>query len=223
MEKSNFEEIITKLNYPKNKWLFFHEIESLFLKSGKGIYPNWKHLKFLVKDDNNILVKHGRVKPYGARLSGLIYVSGDFTSMTFTTTERGIPIENSSFYGEVFRQPKPGDIIRTSEGVTNIIGESHIKAIKPQLNSIIVDLWSPIKINKNSRISFFDPNISAAKSDDCIHGTISEGIFMLFIPNEIKSPNKKYGIFHEEIKWKDIKEINLTVGKEYFDKTYKLE
>jgi hypothetical protein len=221
MEKLKFEEIISKLGYQKNKWLFFHEIDSILLNSGKGFYPNWKYLKFLIDSNNKIYIRHGHVKPYGARLNGLISISGDYTMLTFSKTERGIPIESSSFYNEWFRQPKAGDIIRITENLTISHGESIIKDIIPSMNSVIIRIWSPINFPKNSKLSFYDPSV-LNDIDNCIHSSIYEGIYMHFEPNETKKKNK-FGIFHDEIKIKDIKEINLKIGKEYFNKTYKLE
>jgi len=223
MEKENFQAIVTKLKYPKNEWLFFHEIESIILNSGRGIYPNWKYQKFLIKENYDIIVRYGKVKPYGARLNGFLYMSGDHTTVNFAIGEKGIQIENSSFYGEFFRQPKAGDVLRISDGINKILGESIIKEIRYQINSVSLVLWNPIGLFKNGKYSFFDNSVLNSDSTNCIHGTISEGIYQHFIPNDSKSKDKRFGIFHEEIKFKSIKEINLIVGKEYFDKTFKLE
>jgi hypothetical protein len=223
MEKTKFEEIVNKLKYPKNKWLFLHEIESVILSSGRGVYPNWKNTKFLIKENNDILVRHGRVRPYGARLNGFIHMSGDLMTANFAVGDKGIILENSSFYGEFFRQPKVGDILRLSEGLKNIVGEANIKEVRYQLNAVSLVLWQPLKLTKNGRYSFYDNAIFSSDPDNCIHASISEGIYMRFVENEGKKKDKKLGVFHEEIRVKDIKEINLVVGSEYFNKTYKLE
>jgi len=221
MKKEKFEEIIKKLNYEENKWLLFHEIDSIILASGRGIYPSWKNTRFLITKDK-ILVRHGRVEPYGARISGLIYMSGDLTSMTFATSSSGIMVESSSFYKGNFRQPRPGDIIRATENLTTVYGERHIKDIKISLNSIYITLWEPFPFPKSAKLSFYDPNVKNADFDNCLHSTIHEGIYMHFISNTSKKKNK-FGTVHEEIKIKDISEINLIVGKEYYNKTYKLQ
>jgi hypothetical protein len=216
MEREKFEEIIKKIGYERDKWYILHEINSILLSSGKGFYPNWKHLRFKIVKDK-ILVKHGTSKPYGARLNGLMYVSGDYTSLTFAGSKDGIAIEDSSFYGEGFRQPKVGDGLRITEGLGKTIGESFIRDIKGSLNSIVIFLWTPININKSSKISFFDPIILSSDKENCVHATMQEGIYMQF------SGNKSKKEFHEEIKIKDIKEINLKIGSDYYNKTYKLE
>jgi hypothetical protein len=216
MEREKFEEIMRKIGYQRDKWYIFHEISSILTSSGKGFYPNWKHMRFKISKDK-ILVKHGTSRPYGARLNGLMYVSGDYSSLTFSAGKDGIALEDSSFYGEGFRQPKVGDAVRITEGLGKTIGESFIKDIKGSLNSIVVFLWAPIIINKSNRISFYDPLVFSADKENCVHSTMQEGIYMQF------SGNKSKKEFHEEIKIKDIKEVNLKVGSDYFNKTYKLE
>jgi hypothetical protein len=221
MEREKFDEISGKLKYEREKWLLFHEIDNIILKSGKGFYPDWKYLRFLITKDSKILVRHGVSKPYGARISGLTMVSNDYTSLYFTKTDKGIPIENSSFYNEWFRQPKAGDMVRVSENLTRSYGESMIKDVTYTFNSVIVNMWMPIVFPSTGKISFYDPGI-LKDTENCIHSTIHEGIYMHFEPNQSKSKSK-FGLHHEVINIKDIKEINLKVGKEYFNKTYKLE
>ena len=55
MEKEKFEEIINKLHIPRNKFHLLHEIDNIQLTSGKGIYPNWKYLKFLITDMEKLI------------------------------------------------------------------------------------------------------------------------------------------------------------------------
>jgi hypothetical protein len=97
-------------------------------------------MKFKVTDKGKIDIQHGTVRPYGARLSGLMSVSGGMNMLYFRSTQEGIQIESSSFYGQGFRQPKAGDVVRISENVTKVYGESIIKAIKLTMNSIIIEL-----------------------------------------------------------------------------------
>jgi len=222
LEKNKFEEIIKKLKYDKDKWLLFHEIDNIILFDGRGAYPNWKYLKFLISGEKEkILIKHGQIKPYGARLNGLLYLSGDLKSLTFSRTNMGINIESSSFYNEWFRQPRIGDYIRATDG-TIVYGESPIMDIVHTSNSIILILALPLNVPINARVSFYDYSVLSSDRENCIHSTFHEGIYMHFIANEGKI-DKKIGIYHEEIRIKDIKEINLKIGKDYFNKTYKLE
>jgi len=221
MEKEKFEEIVLKLKLERNKWLLFHELESIILSNGKGFYPDWKYLRFLISDDNKIFVRHGKIKPYGARLGSPLSVAGDYSYITFPRTDRGVPIENSSFYDEWFRQPQFGDVLRVTENLKTVYGESIITGVKGTFNSVIVELATPLKFPRTGKLSFYDPSFLSDR-DNCIHSTIHEGIYMYFSSNPVKKMGK-FGETHEVIKIKDIKEINLKVGKEYFNKTFKLE
>lgn len=220
MEKEKFREIVSKLGYERDKWLTFQEIDSVITKSGKGFYPNWKFLKFMVTPDDRLLVKHGKSEPYGARLSGLSMVSSDSTMLYFRPSEKGIQIESSPLYGE-FRQPRVGDTVRVTEGLTVCHGESVVMEVKPTFNSVILVLSHPLNIPRSARLSFYDTSVYADR-DNCVHSTMSEGIYMHFVPNRSKK-RFRGSEFHEEIRFKDISEINLSVGREYFSKTYKLE
>jgi len=221
MEKEKFNEIITKIGYEREKWYSFHEIESIYLTSGKGFYPSWRHLRFLITKNDKILIKHGRSVPYGAKLNGLTMLSGDYTGLSFIPGDRGFQIEVSP-YSEGFRQPKVGDAVRVTEGSNKMYGESYIKDIKPSLNTIILFLWTPIQFPRTGRVSYYDSQILSSDKENCMHSTMQEGVYMNFKGNDSK---KKYfgSSYHEEIKIKDIKEINLLIGKEYYNKTYKLE
>lgn len=221
MEKEKFREIVSKLGYERDKWLTFQEIDSIVLKSGKGFYPNWRFLKFLVTKDDRILVKHGLSEPYGARLSGLSMVSADSTMLYFKPSATGgAQIEPSPMYGD-FRQPRMGDTIRVTEGLSVYHGESMIMEVKPTFNSLILVLSHPLGIPRSSRLSFYDTSVYSDR-DNCVHSTMTEGVYMHFVPNQSK---RKFqgSFFHEEIRFKDISEINLSVGREYYNKTYKLE
>jgi hypothetical protein len=221
MEKEKFREIVSKLGYERDKWLTLQEIDSIELKSGKGYYPNWKFLKFLVTQDDRVLVRHGKSEPYGARVSGLSMASSDFMMLYFKPSSTGgIQIEQSPIYGD-FRQPRVGDAIRVTEGLTVCHGESVIMEVKPTFNALILVLSHPLSMPKSARLSFYDTSVHVDR-ENCVHSTMSEGIYMHFVPN--KSKRKHRGKeYHEEIRFRDISEINLAVGKEYFNKTYKLE
>jgi hypothetical protein len=221
MEKEKFREIVSKLGYERDKWLTFQEIDSIVLKSGRGFYPSWKFLKFLITKEDRILVKHGLSEPYGARLSGLSMVSADATMLYFKPSATGMfQIEPSPVYGD-FRQPRVGDAVRATEGLSVSHGESMVMEVKMSFNASILILSHTLNVPKGSRLSFYDTSVYSDR-ENCVHSTMSEGIYMHFVPNQSK---RKFqgSFFHEEIKFRDIKEINLSVGREYYNKTYKLD
>lgn len=221
MEKEKFREIVDKIGYERDKWHMFHEIESIVLNSGRGLYPDWKHLRFLITSSNKLLVRHGRSEPYGARLNNVTMLSGDFRSITFSAGSEGVSLEPSPFYPQGFRQPRTDDIIRVTEGISRSYGESHIKEVRMTINGVIIDLWEPLQFPRTGRVSFYDPRVLVGDKDNCIHSTMHEGIYMHFVGNESK--RRFSGLtFHEEIKIKDIREINLSIGSSYYGKTYKL-
>lgn len=221
MEKEKFREIFSKLGHEREKWLTLQEIDSVITSSGKGYYPNWKFLKFMLTNDDRILVRHGKSEPYGARISGLSMVSSDTTMLYFKPSERGlVQIESSPMYGD-FRQPRVGDTIRVTEGLSVCHGESIVMEVKPTFNAVILVLSHPLSIPRSARLSFFDTEVYSDRGN-CVHSSMSEGIYMHFVPNRSKKKFRGQE-FHEEIKARDILEINLSVGKEYFNKTYKLD
>ena len=59
MDKDKFEKLINELEFERNKWLDFSEIDTILLKNGRGIYPDWRHMRFMINDKNEILIKHG--------------------------------------------------------------------------------------------------------------------------------------------------------------------
>lgn len=221
MDKEKFNEIIDKIGYKRDKWHTFHEIDSIVLSSGRGLYPDWRHLRFMVTSSNKLLVRHGKSEAYGARLGNVLMLSGDFRTMTLATSKDGVSIEQSPFYPEGYRQPRTDDIVRVTEGMSKVYGESQVKAVKMTINGAIIELWQPLPFPRSGRVSFYDKNVLSNDKDNCIHSTMHEGIYMHFVGNESK--RKVQGdSFHEEIKIKDIREINLSIGSAYYGKTYKL-
>jgi hypothetical protein len=220
VEKEKFSEIVSKLGYEREKWLTFQEIDSIVTSSGRGFYPSWKFLKFMITKDDKILVRHGLSKPYGARLSGLNMVSGDMRSLYFISNSKGVQIESSPFYNE-FRQPRVGDSIRATEGLSVCHGESMIVDVIGTMNSVILALSEPINMPRGSRLSFYDTAVYSDR-ENCVHSSMNEGIYMHFSANRSKKRHRGQE-FHEEIRVRDIVEVNLSVGREYYSKTYKIE
>lgn len=213
MTKERFNEIITNLKFEKNKWYTFSEIDSIFLEDGRGIYPNWMHMRFLINEKDEILIQHGNSKPYGARLSTNLRFLIGYRAMQFHPSSFIIP---TKYYTE-FRYPKSGDVLIVSNGKNSIINEAIITSISVNPGLITIDLTNPIIVNQECNFSFFDP--SQYEEDKCIHGTEEEGIYMKFFPNSGKN-YKNFGVFHEIIKIKNIKEINLRLYVK--DKKYRL-
>lgn len=213
MEKGTYEKILINLKYTRNEWREFDEISSIVLNDGRGIYPNWQYMRFLIKDNGDILIKHGKSEPYGARLIGSFMVSYDGFSISFP---KGDIISPTEYYTK-FRFPVEGDIIRLSD--KKLLGEFLVSKVSVRMNAIIINLANPLYYKNRGRLSFYDPN--SFDSELCMHSTAVEGVYMKFKENSGK-PDKKYGVYHEIIKYKDIKEISLKVGSNGLS-TYKLD
>ena len=87
------------------------EIESIILNDGRGIYPNWVHMRFLITNDS-IVIKHGYSEPYGGRFNYRFAISNDAMSLSFPPSNILAP----TLFTEPFRQPKVGDIVRSTIG-----------------------------------------------------------------------------------------------------------
>lgn len=212
MKKERFEEIIANLKLEKKKWMTLTEIESIILNDGRGIYPNWVHMRFLLTDDS-IIIKHGESEPYGSRFNYRFAISNDACGLSFPPG--AVLIGNP--YIENFRLPKAGDIIRSTIGVDKVLSESLISRVYNASNSFTIDVVNPIRLTGDAHLSFYDPQMY--NKNECIHGTEVEGIYTRFSEN--KGKNKKFGVQHEVINIRNIKEINLKLSKAH--KTYKLK
>lgn len=212
MNKERFEEIIENLKLEREKWLTLTEIDSIVLNDGRGIYPNWVHMRFLITKENNIVIKHGSSEPYGTRFANRFSISPDCISLAFPPEA----VISEIYYGGQFRLPREGDIIRSTVGCFKVLSESMITKVYNTANTFYIDVTNPIKIKPDSHLSFYDPK--EFNQDSCVHASEVEGIYLKFQENNGK--NKKYGVQHETIKVKQIKEINLKLSK--LNKTYKL-
>lgn len=210
MKKEKFEEFLVNAKIEKNKWIKLDEVESIVLSSGKGIYPNWRHLRFLITN-NEILIQHGNSFPYGGRLQLNYTISYDHMTVNFAPGDLYVP----SIYAKSFREPKIGDTLVSINTYGKIDSECIIMNVKKYMNLTSLDLASPIMAKNGSKLAFYDP--SEYNKELCSHGDIADGIYMKFKENEGKV--KKLGIYHEKIKISDIKEINLNLKCE---KTYKV-
>lgn len=209
MRKEQFNEIIEDLKIEKNKWLTLGEVESILLSDGRGIYPNWRHMRFKFTDDS-ILIKHGDSFPYGARLGNIFNINNDMKQISFPPSSIIAP---SEFYSD-FRLPKSGDIVRFTNGASTLLSECLVENVLMTSNVFVIKLVNRANIGKDFRISFYDPQ--EYDKDICMHSSEVEGIYMKFSENDGKQ--RKSGIFHETIKCKEISEIMLKLA--YKNKTY---
>lgn len=211
MKKEVFENFLNNAKIEKNKWISLPEVESIMLKGGIGIYPNWIHLRFYITD-SKIFIRHGSSTTYGARLSSRLRYSYNYTEVTFEPSS----IVLSSRYCTNFRLPRAGDFLVSSDSPNHVLSTSMIIKVESFANAFTIKVSNPIKDTPTSILSFYDPE--EYDKDNCIHGTVEEVIYVKFSPNETKK--KSFGKYHEVIKVKNITEINLrlVVG----NKTYKV-
>lgn len=210
MTSEKLNEIIEQLKIEKNIWYTLYDVESIKLKNGKGIYPNWKFLRFLFTD-KEILIQHGDSEPYGARLSTKFAISSNRNNITFSYG----PLISPVTYHHDFRNPKIGDIIVASDSSGIILSESIISNIIYASNGTNISLVNPITMKNDILLSFYDPK--EFNMPTCVHGTIVTGVYFKFKENPNGIKYKKYGVYHESIKYKDIVSIELKlVSKKTF-------
>lgn len=216
MKKDNFREILNSLEIHTEEWTDLYEIESIFLNNGRGIYPDWKHLRFLITKDMDILIKYGDSKPYGARLTHLFNISIDGIDITLSTPEL---LPETMFYSG-YRYPRAGDILRYTNG-KKVLNEVVITKVNIYANQTYMNISSPLSLREHGNLSFYDP-LEYENTSNCIHSNPIEGIYMKFTPNEMKN-HKKFGGYHELIKCKEISEIKLKVVSRKFQKIYSIK
>lgn len=202
MTNEKLNEIKTQLGIDNKKWYTLYDVESISLKNGVGIYPNWKYMRFLFSE-NEIFIKHGNSKPYGARL---------ITKFMISSTQRSISFPYGSLISSVsqhpdFREPKIGDILVASNSDGAILSECIIDKITRGMNGTTISLVNPIALNKDILLSFYDP--SEYDPENCIHSSILQGVYMKFEENIAGQTNKKYGKYQEIIKNKNIVSFDL--------------
>ena len=207
MDKDKFEEVINELEFERNQWLDFSEIDTILLKNGRGIYPDWRHMRFMINNKNEILIKHGSSKPYGARMTSRYNVAVGGTSLQVAAQDF-IP---STEYYDKFRMPKPGDIFRMTYAGKEI-SQAVITEVDGGSNCVIIDLGSPINMQYHGMISYFDP--VEYDKETCMHSDPIEGVYMKFSENSSKKG------FQEVIKLKNIDAIILNVCSKRFKKKF---
>lgn len=194
MKRKEFEEIIKESKLDEDTWLTFNCFESIILNSGRYIFPNWKCIKFLIHKDK-IYIRYGRPTIYGASLTGRYSIGIDGLDLRLDPSNL-IPKGN-------FRPPMPGDIIRMTEGNYEISSSIIIDTFGAG-NSFSIEVSKPFSTRVHGLLSFYDPTLY--DKDKCFHSDIEEGEYYRF---EIESGkyDKQFGVYHEIIKIKDIKEI----------------
>lgn len=216
MKREVFSKILTDLNIKTNEWTDLYEIEGIMLSNGRGIYPDWKHMRFMITDSMDILIRYGLSKPYGARLTGLFNISIDGMDLSLCTSDL---LPETIYYSE-YRYPHVGDIIRYTRGKT-VLNESPIMEVHVASNQTTIALGSPLTLRTKGMLSFYDPLEYTGKTE-CMHSNPIEGVYMKFSPNELNN-TKKYGGYHELIKCKEISEVILKVVSKKFQKTYSVK
>lgn len=216
MKKEIFCKIIHELNIKYNEWIDLYEIDGIILNNGRGIYPDWKHMRFLITDSHDILIRYGTSTPYGARLTSLFNISIDGQDLSLNTSDL---LPETIYYSE-YRAPRSGDIIRYMRGKI-LINESPIMSVSIGANQTCIALGTPISTRTRGLLSFYDP-LEYTGGSECMHSNPIEGIYMKFKPNELNNI-KKFGGYHELIKCKDISEVVLKVVSKKFQKTYSVK
>lgn len=216
MKKEVFSKILSDLNIALNEWTDLYEIDGIILTNGRGIYPDWRHMRFLITDSYDILIRYGSSKPYGARLTNLFNISIDGQDIMLNTADL---IPDSIFYPG-FRYPQVGDILRYTRG-KSLLNESPIISARVCANQTNISLGMPLTLRTKGMLSFYDP-LEYTSGTECMHSNPIEGVYMKFTPNELNNV-KRYGGYHESIRCKDISEVVLKVVSKRFQKTYSVK
>ena len=202
MKNEKINEIRDQLDLEREKWYTLYDIDSIQLKNGVGIYPNWKFMRFLFTE-NEIFIKHGTSVPYGGRIISKFMISSSQMSISFPYGPLLSPVN----IHKDFREPCSGDILVASDSDGNIVSECFIQKINRGMNGTTIILANPITLKKDILLSFYDPKMYC--SDDCVHSTIVPGVYMKFTENENGIFHKKYGKYQEIIKNKNIISFSL--------------
>lgn len=212
MTSEKLNEFLNNMKLEKGKWVTLYDIDRIELRGGIGVYPNWRFMRFLFTD-NEVLVRHGNSKPYGARLNTKFMFSMDYCSVSF---QYG-PLIASVNTHEDFRNPKTGDILVATNESGIIVSESIISRVTSAINGHTIHLANPVAPAPGIFLSFYDP--TCFNPETSIHGKILTGVYTTFVENP-GSKHKKYGVYHEIIKIKNIESFDL---KLISNKTYNVK
>lgn len=214
MKNEKFKEIVEKLNLEREQWIKLSEISSIILSDGRGVYPNWCYMRFLISDKDELFIRYGESTPYGARLNTHFSRNYDNSAFLFPVN----PVPNTQYY-ENYRLPTTNDILRASDN-GELIDEVGIREVQHAYNGLMITPLRPLRLVERFALSFYDPFQYDGKS--CMHSDEIDGIYMKFKENPGRL-HKKYGVYQEIIRPKEISSINLKLGLYNIFKTYKLE
>lgn len=197
------------LDYKSKEWSDFNKIKSINFKSGDVIYPDWQHIKFLYYK-KHLYIKYGTSEAYGARITNNLFsISSDKSRISFTKINGGISSNGSTFY-DTFRKPKANDILQPLSNEHTVLEEGYIRNVTSDMNYEIIELWMPLKYSPIA-FSYYDQAIYRKDIENCMHGSLYNGIYMHFVANPSKKKIKNLGIYHKAIRIESIKDITLKV------------
>lgn len=213
MKSDQVLDIFSKLHLPLDKECLFTEIRSIHLNDGRIITPNYLYNRFIV-GKNSLGIVYGESHAIGGRFPFNFACNQARDTLIFSNDT---VIPDTPFY-ENLSFPKMGDIVRVSESVSQYQDCRIVDVFHDSCNTYIKFFPGCSKLQPgSSKVAFYtDTNIDRNR---CILGTIEEGIFLEFIPNELK----KKKTFHEEILYKNIDDIRLSISGNIYKKEFSLK
>ena len=180
MVTEQIKNVFDELNFEENKEYLFTEIKAIILNNGRIIVPNYLYNRFIILK-NSIGIIYGESEPIGARLPLNFSLNGNNDTLTFPEP---LKIYDNEFYQD-FRRPEFSDRLRVSSSLTkykdyvieSVIDDDFTTRIK------IFGHFGNI-VPGESKISFFNPK--TYDLDDCILGSINEGIYHHFERKPLK-------------------------------------
>ena len=213
MKSDQVLDIFSKLHLPLDKECLLTEVRSIHLNDGRIIIPNYLYNRFII-GKNSLGIVYGESHAIGGRFP-FNFVCNQARDTLIFSNDTVIP--DTPFY-ENLPFPKMGDIIRVSESVSQYQDCRIADVFHDSCNTHIKFFPGCSKLQPgSSKVAFYtDTGIDRNR---CILGTIEEGIFLEFIPNELK----KKKTFHEEILYKNIDDIRLSISGNIYKKEFSLK
>ena len=193
MKNEDWVQVLEAFNIEKNKWVSLSEINRILLKDGRGIYPNYLYLKFLVTDKNEILIQHGSPIRFGSQLPSPSSVNHEKKNFTF----------DPNLLSSNFRKPVQGDILVACSRNGSYI-QAYIDNAINSFNGLFIQTVTALRSEYGTIFSFYNP----LQVKDNSYFNFKTGEFFNFLPNE-KGKKSPFGIYQEKIKISDIENITL--------------